>query len=56
MAVGEHGFEFAANKPTTDPLPNHSQGNRIRDLILQQRSTLTIVEEVMAVIPIGEWS
>ena len=56
MAVGKHGFQFAANKPAAEPLPNDSQGNSIFDLVTQEGSALTIVEKTVAMIPIGERS
>jgi hypothetical protein len=56
MAVGEHAFQFAANKPDAEPPLNHSRGNRICDLVFQQGSALTIVEKAVAVILRGERS
>lgn len=51
MAVGEHSLQLATNKPAAEPLPNHSHGNRVFDLVSQQGAALTIVEKAMAVIP-----
>lgn len=54
MAILEHAFELAADGAASQPASYDPERGLVLDIVSQDRSSLTVIEKPMTMVPEGE--